>query len=121
MRNIVLATVAALALTVAFDLPASASKKCTSNISCAQPTGVGKGKKAPVWRVSYCVVGKPSNYRKVNCKSPEALHRTPTGNMGVCFVGSDGKVHWDYQWVVHVGRPFINRKVDGRWQPDWQE
>ena len=106
---------------VAFTItPTQAGSRC-GIISCAQPTGVGRGNKAPVWKVAYCVVGNtPGNYRKVNCKSSEAVHLTPTGNMGVCFVGTDGKVHWDYQYAVYVGARFINRKVGGRWQPDWQ-
>ena len=95
------------------------AKKCF--INCNQPTAVKKGQKIPVWRVKYCVVGSPGSYREVDCKSREAVHRTPIGTKGVCFIGSDGKEHWDYQREVHVGRPFINRFTGGRWQPDWQD
>jgi hypothetical protein len=89
-------------------------------VSCDQPTGVGKGNKAPVWKVLRCVVGPADNRKTVNCKSEEAEHFLPTGIYGVCFIGSDGKEHYDYQWVVHKGRKFKNRKINGRWQPDWQ-
>ncbi len=98
---------------------ASQAYACTKGLSCKQPTA--KRGRIPVWEVSYCVVGNPGSYRKIDCKSPRAIHRAPTGNLAVCFVGSDGKVHWDYQREVYVGRPFINHKIGGRWQPDWQD
>lgn len=94
---------------------------CNKGVSCKQPVGVGRGNKVPVWHVSHCVVGNPGNYTTVDCKSSRALHRSPLGKMAVCFVGTDDKVHWDNQREVHVGRPFINRRLDGRWQPDWQD
>ena len=94
---------------------------CTPGVNCNTPTGVGKGQKVPVWHVQYCVLGPAGGpYTKIGCQDPRAVHIAPTGNESVCFVGSDGKVHWDYQWAVHEGKKFINRRVDGRWQPDWQ-
>lgn len=89
--------------------------------NCDQPTAVQRGQKVPVWKVLYCVVGKPGEYRRIDCQDPRAVHRTPTGNDGVCFIGSDGKPHWDYQWAVHEGRRFINHRIGGRWQPDWHD
>lgn len=99
--------------------PVQAAGNCTG-INCGQPTAVAPGQDVPVWQVAYCVVGQPGSYRQVDCQSAEAVHMTPTGNMGVCFIGSDGKPHWDYQREVIVGRPFINHRIGGRWQPDWQ-
>ncbi|MES2749731.1 MAG: hypothetical protein V4606_05045 [Patescibacteria group bacterium] len=90
-------------------------------VNCNDPTGVGKGVKVPVWHVEYCVIGPAGGpYTKIACQDPRAVHTAPTGNQAVCFLGSDGKIHWDYQWAVLEGKKFINRRVDGRWQPDWQ-
>lgn len=103
---------------------AAPAAACTLDVgvSCKTPTGVGKGNKVPVWHVVNCVVGPEGGpYTKIACKDPKAVHIAPTGNEAVCFLGSDGKIHWDYQWVVHEGKKFINRRVGGRWQPDWQE
>ncbi len=91
-------------------------------INCNQPTAVDKGKKVPVWHVVDCMVGPEGGpYTRVDCKSKEAVHISPRGEEVVCFLGSDNKIHWDYQWAVQVGKTFINRKVGGVWMPDWQE
>jgi hypothetical protein len=101
---------------------AMAGKKCNNNISCDQPTAVGKGKKARPWKVLYCVVGKANNRREVDCKSEEAVHYLPTGFDGVCFIGSDDKEHYDFQREVHKNRPFKNLRIKGRgWAVDWQD
>lgn len=121
MKNIIAlaATVAALAF-VGTVTTATHANACNKGISCNQPTGVSGGNKAPIWQVAYCVVGNPGQYRKVNCKSPDAVHPSPLGDRVVCFIGTDHKVHWDAQWAVEVGNRFINRNLGGRWQPDWQ-
>ncbi len=93
----------------------------TVSVSCDTPTAVTGGTPVPIWKVAYCVIGKYPNYTKIDCKDPRAVHTAPTGNEAVCFVGTDRKVHWDYQREVHVGRPFINHRINGRWQPDWQD
>lgn len=95
------------------------AQACT--INCNQPVGVRRGQKVPVWEVKYCVVGNPGNYKKVDCKSKRAVHTMPNGKRGVCFIGTDNKVHWDRQREVHVGRPFINRKRPRGWIVDWQD
>lgn len=123
MRKLVTSAFAAIMLTGGISVsPVNVgmveAKTCI--FFCRKPVAVQRGQKVPVWEVLYCVVGKPGNYTRIGCKDRRALHRTPTGNMGVCFIGSDGKAHWDYQREVHVGRPFINRFTGGRWQPDWQ-
>ncbi len=116
-----LAVASASFLYLASVVAADARQKDCAEISCDQPTAVKKGTKVPVWTVAYCVVGNPGSYREIDCKSPRAVHTSPLGRPAVCFIGSDGKVHWDAQREVHVGRPFINRLTGGRWQPDWQD
>ena len=60
---------------VAFTItPTQAGSRC-GIISCAQPTGVGRGNKAPVWKVAYCVVGNnPGNYRVIFIRLLSAHH-----------------------------------------------
>ena len=97
--------------------------QCVPNNSvvCKDPTAVQKGAKVPVWKVAYCVLGPAGGpYTKIGCQDPRAVHIAPTGNEAVCFVGTDNKIHWDYQREVLEGRPFINHLMGGRWQPDWQ-
>jgi hypothetical protein len=98
----------------------SKSAEACGKISCAMPVGIAHGQKAPVWKVAYCVVGNPGSFTKVDCKSPAAVHTSPLGKPVVCFIGTDGKPHWDAQSWVWVGRKFINHFANGRWQPDYQ-
>jgi len=100
---------------------------CTQGVNCNQPTGVGKGKTVPVWEVLYCFIGPATGEHEVlPCQDPRAVHKTPTGTDGVCFMGSDGKPHWDYQWAVHKKKRFINQCVancgtdSAVWQPNWK-
>ena len=109
----------AATLTAASTIPAQAGKLC-GKISCAQPTGVAHGQKAPVWTVVRCVIGQPGSWMTVDCKSASALNYASGRRPYVCFIATDKKVHEDDQSVVHIGRPFINRNIGGRWQPDWQ-
>ena len=120
MRNIIFAALVAAPIGFIWGDAAAAGQKNCTKISCDQPKAVNRGTEIPVWQVDYCVIGQPGHYTEVDCKSPRAVHTSPLGRPAVCFVGTDKKVHWDAQREVHVGRPFINHKVAGRWQPDWQ-
>jgi hypothetical protein len=99
----------------------SAWADCLPGVNCNQPTAVTRGQAVPVWAVLYCFRGPADGQHEiVDCQDPQAVHIAPSGNEAVCFMGSDGKPHWDYQWAVYEGRRFINRRVNGQWQPDWQ-
>lgn len=89
-------------------------------VNCAQPTPVGKGKKAPVWQVVKCVIGPAGGpYTRIACDDPKAVHKSPKGMDAVCFLGSDGKIHWDIPGIVYEGRTFKNLRVGNEWQPLW--
>ncbi len=100
---------------------ATVVEACESDINCNQPTAVGKGQKAPVWHVVRCVVGPPNGpYETIACNDPRAIHISPRGLESVCFLGSDGKIHWDLPGIVFEGRTFKNIKLrEGGWQPLW--
>ncbi len=90
------------------------------DVNCNQPTAVGKGKKAPTWEVVGCVIGPAGGpYVRIDCDDPDAVHKSPKGMDAVCFLGSDGKIHWDIPGIVYEGRPFKNLRVGSEWQPLW--
>ncbi len=90
-------------------------------VNCNQPTAVDKGVKAPTWEVVRCVTG-PANgpYTSIPCNDPNAVHKSPKGADAVCFLGSDGKIHWDIPGIVREGRTFKNIRHNGSWQPLWK-
>ncbi len=107
-------------LAFAFGLLAGAAEACEPN--CNQPTAVTGNQPIPVWRVERCVIG-PENgsYTTVYCMDPRAVHISPYGKPSVCFIGTDGKLHWDYPDEVVVGRRFINHFYHGSWRVDWRD
>ncbi len=98
----------------------TAAEACETDINCNQPTTVGKGQKAPVWHVVKCVIGPPNGpYETIACNDPSAIHISPRGQESVCFLGSDGKIHWDLPGIVYEGRTFKNIRLADGWQPLW--
>lgn len=90
-------------------------------VNCSEPTPVGKGKKAPTWEVVACVIGPSGGpYTRISCGDPAAIHKSPRGLDAVCFLGSDGKIHWDLPGIVYEGRTFKNIRQGGVWQPLWE-
>ncbi len=117
-RNFFMAS--AITAAAAFVGGAPALADCTGQVNCGQPTAVLNGQQVPIWEVAYCIVGPADGeHERISCQDPRAVHITPTGNNGVCFIGTDGKAHWDYQSVVVEGHQFFNHRIDGRWQPHW--
>lgn len=119
--------VAALAISTSIlvggSTTAMAGKSCSVN--CSDPV---KGKRnGNWWKVKYCVVGKGTSRRKVDCRSPEAVHKLPNGYTGVCFIGSDkNREHYAAQANVWVGRYYFNMEVeteDGSkvWKIYWKD
>ena len=87
-------------------------------INCKDP--VRGNRNGNLWEVNNCLVGKPGSYRTVDCKSEAAVHKLPTGKRGVCFKGTDGRVHYSIQKNVWKGRKFFNQFHGGRWKVNWQ-
>lgn len=89
-------------------------------VNCNQPTAVASGKPVPTWQVVACVIGLEGGpYTRIACDDPQAIHESPRGLDAVCFLGSDGKIHWDQPGIVYEGRTFINLRQGGVWQPRW--
>ena len=107
---------AALLMFMSVSTPADAGS-CKNNVNCSQPAAVGKGQKVPTWHVVNCLTG-PKGV-PIACNDPKAVHKSPRGDNVVCFLGSDDKIHWDHPKVVYKGRPFINLRRNGIWQPKW--
>lgn len=120
MKKIVFSTLALGLFVSGFALTggvntAFAGSNC--QVNCNDPV---KGKRGKNWIVLRCVVGSPGSYETVDCKSKEAVHKLPTGKYGVCFIGSDGRVHYTIQKNVWKGREFFNQFHGGRWKVNWQ-
>ncbi len=98
------------------------AEACTPGVNCNMPTPVGKGKKAPTWKVLYCVTGPEGGpYTPIACDDPRAVHRSPKGLVAVCFFGSDGKLHWDFPGIVYEGRTFKNLVInENESEPIWK-
>ncbi len=94
---------------------------CEVGVNCNDPTAVGKGKKAPLWKVMQCVIGQAGGpYTPIACNDPQAVHKSPKGLDSVCFLGSDGKYHYDFPGIVYEGRTFKNLRVGKGANQDWQ-
>lgn len=99
--------------TVSWLASATVATACTPGVNCNQPTPVGKGKKVPVWHVVQCVIGPAGGpYTAIACNDPRAVHKSPKGLDAVCFLGSDGKIHWDFPGIVYEGRTFKNLVIN---------
>lgn len=119
MAKFIIAIILVLAAFSNTSQPAQA-ETCQNGVNCTQPTPVGKGKKAPTWHVVQCVVGLAGGpYTPIACNDPKAIHTSPRGMDAVCFLGSDGKIHWDLPGIVQEGRTFKNVRQGGVWQPSW--
>ncbi|MFM2381244.1 MAG: hypothetical protein RLZZ76_9 [Candidatus Parcubacteria bacterium] len=110
-------SVAAIVISTLVGGAAAAFAGQNCGVNCSDPV---KGKRGKNWEVDYCVVGSPGNYMKVGCKSSAAVHLLPNGKRGVCFIGTDGRVHYSIQPKVWEGREFFNQKHQGQWMINWQ-
>lgn len=116
------AIVAAFFLLTFGGIEPAAAESCDPGltVNCNDPTAVKKGTKAPTWTVVRCVIGPAGGpYTSIPCDDPRAVHKSPRGLDAVCFLGSDGKIHWDFPRIVYEGRTFKNIRQSGTWQPLW--